>query len=456
MNFFKDKVFLKSVLMIAIPIALTNLLTALLNIVDGIMVAALPPEIADHATSAVRIVNQYIFVFQILIFALCSAACIFISRYWGKGDKASIPPVFGFILIIGLIISVVVTIISIAIPDVIISAFVNRSDPIHTLASNYLRVVAISFIPNTVTIVFTFTLRAVKVLRLSVITSIIAISLNIVFNYAFMFGKLGMPELGLIGAAWGTVISRAIETIIVVVCVVLLKYPIVGKFKDIFSADKAFRSAYYKMLGPVMINEVLWVIGITVYTMVFARLPNNETVLAAANVTQTMDGLLGVMMIGIGSATGIVIGNTIGSDDIEKAKDYSKKAISFSIFVGVLIGSLMFACSYFVPQLFVNLSDASRLSAAKLMRVFGISQVFRTINFVIFIGILRAGGDAKFCMVMEALTMWLIAVPTCLIAGFVFNLEVHIIYLLIFIEAAIKSVICFFRVKSGKWLKIFG
>jgi Na+-driven multidrug efflux pump len=281
----------------------------------------------------------------------------------------------------------------------------------------------------------------------------LAILLNILFNWTLMFGKLGLPQLGLNGAAWGTVISRTVEMVILVVFTVLLKFPFVAKIKKMLSFSKDYVAKYFRMLAPVFINEVLWVVGISVYTVVFGRLPDSAAVLAGVNVTQTLDKLIGVMIIGVGIACSVLIGNTLGSGDTELAQDYAKKSLQFSVVLGLIVGGAMFALSYLAPALFRNISPESQKIAADLMRVFAMAQVFRALNFTMIIGILRPGGDTLFCMLLETLTMWTIAVPLCFIGGFVLHLEVHWIYAIVFMELVVKCILAFVRYRKNRWVK---
>lgn len=453
MKVFKDKEFVSSVVKLALPIALQNLIFSLLNIFDQIMVGALPQEIADFAMSSVLLVNQLIFIFQLLIFALANTTNIYLSQYYGKGDTKSIPSAVGFALVVGLAISVLANAFCFIFPHIAVSLF-NPDPIIFDFAVQFLKVASLSFVPFAVSILFVTPLRSLRKMKLALTANIIALSLNALLNYCLMFGKLGMPELGLVGAAWGTVISRIVEMLIIVISVYVLKYPIIDKLKNMLSFAKGFVKGFAKLFIPVVANEIFWVLGTSVYLMVFAQLPDSENVLAAVNIAQTVDRLLGVVMIGLGIACSVVIGNVLGTKDLPKAKDYANKAIQLAFVVGITVCFLLFGLSFFAPKLFVNLTPLSQTYASDLLRIFAVGAIMRALNFTLLIGIIRAGGDSTFALVMEIVTIWFISVPLTLLLGLVFKLSVQTLYIVIFGEELIKVLFSMRRVKSGKWIKM--
>ena len=445
---FHDKRFLKAVTLLALPIAFQNLLNALLNIIDSLMVS----QLGENPMGAVLLSNQFVFLFQLIIFVIGGTASIFISQFYGKGDPESMPRYTGFSLLLGLAIGTVFTLFSILFPDLVMKMFGAKPE-ISPLGSDFLRIVAISFLPFTISSVFYTALRGIKRVRLSVFGSLVGIGLNVFFNFSLMFGKCGMPELGLNGAAWGTVISRGVELFIVLLVVLVRPSEITASLKKMTRWDKPFVKGYFGIFAPTVANEVFWALGSTAYFAVFARLPDSENVLAALNITQSVDKLIFVFLIGIGNATAVLIGNLLGAGKPEQAREDGYKALTFALLAGVLLGVLNYCVTFLIPLVFTKLTPASIDYANRVLLVYSVFLFVRAVNFTAVIGILRAGGDSRFCMILETCTIWLLAVPSVAVGGLVFGLSVAWLYVLVFAEELFKGILILLRVRSGKWQK---
>lgn len=453
MFFLKDKEFLKKVVALSIPIALQNLVTSILNIFDQMMVGWLPSDIADRSLSAVLLANQIVYIFQIVLYAAGNTMNIFVSQYTDSGREKDIPRRIGFLLVFDLALTFIVTLLCCLAPQVAIGVF-NPSPEYKELAEDFLRVVSLSFIPMSVSICFSFSMRAIKRMKVALTANITAVLLNIMFNYWFMFGGLGVHAMGLIGAAYGTVISRTIEMLIIIAGLAIFRYPLVASPKKMFRFGDGFFRSFIRMFIPVLCNELFWVISATLYLTVYDKLPDSSTVLAAVNIARCVDNFVSVAMIGVGSAAGIVIGNLIGAGEMEKVHDYAKKSMQFALTLGVIIGLMTAASAFFAPKLFRNVSIAAQHKARNLLFLYGITAIFRTMTFMLVIGILRSGGDTTFCMVGETLAIWLVSMPLVLIGGLVFKWNIYVLYLLGSVCELIKTVIFTARVKGNKWIKL--
>lgn len=452
MNIFKDKEFLKKVIPLSLPIALQNLITSVLNIFDQMMVGWLPSEIADDCLSAVLLANQIVFIYQIILFASCNTVIIFIARYVSSGRMADVPKRVGFLLMINLSIAVIFTVMCAVFPQVCIGLF-NPNDGYRKIAEEFLQKVAFSFIPQCISISFTFSMRAIKRMKVGLCANIIAVCLNILFNYWFMFGGLGVKPMGLSGAAYGTILSRSIEMLIVLGGVIIFKYPIVASPKKMFCFNDSFFKRFFPMFIPILCNEIFWVLSSSVYLFVYDKLPDSEVALAAVNIARCVDNIISVAMIGLGSAVGIVIGNFIGAGELETAKDYANKSIVFAFVLGIAIAALTASAAFFAPLCFIHVSENARKTATVLLLFYALTAVIRTLNFDYIIGILRAGGDTTYCMVCETLVVWAVSVPLVILGGLVFHLNLYVLYLLGNVCEVLKTIIFHRRAKSGKWIK---
>ncbi|MBQ1269967.1 MAG: hypothetical protein IIY09_05775, partial [Clostridia bacterium] len=278
---------------------------------------------------------------------------------------------------------------------------------------------------------------------------------NIFFNYIFMFGfqPLGLPAFGLIGAAYGTVISRIIELLIIVGGVILFKYPLFASPKKMLTFEKGFIKQFFKMFFPILCNELFWVLSSTVYLFVYDKLPSSEIALAAMNIATSVDKIVSVAMIGIGSAAGIIIGNTIGSGDNQKVRDYANKSWWFSLFTGILIGLLTLVLAFIAPSFFKEASAEAQHTATSLLLLFAVTAVLRNVCFMSVIGILRSGGDTTFCMIWETLAIWLVSVPLVMVFGLVFQANIYVLYALTNVSELLKAILFTVRARSNKWLR---
>ncbi len=451
--FFRDKDFMKKVVVLAIPIALQNLITSILNIFDQMMVGWLPKEIADNCLSAVLLANQIVYIFQIILFASCNTVNIFVAQYTNNGRQKDIPRRIGFLLVFNLSIAVVVTLVCMIFPNIVIGIF-SPSESYRHLAEDFLRVVSWSFLPMCVSVTLGFSMRAIKKMKVVLTANVIAVALNIMFNYWFMFGGLGLEGYGLIGAAYGTILSRIIEMLIVLGGLIIFKSPIIASPRVMFKFGDGYFRRFIRMFIPILCNELFWVLSMTLYLTVYDKLPNSSTVLAAVNIANSVNNIISVAMIGVGSASGIIIGNILGDGDEKKARDYSKKSLQFSVFVGVMIGLIVVASAFVAPLMFKNVSVAAQQKARNLLFLYGLTSILRTLTFMLIIGILRSGGDTTFCMLVETGSIWLVSVPLVLLGGLVFGWNVYILYLLSNVSEAIKTVLCYVRAKGSRWIKM--
>ncbi len=451
MSFWKDKVFLKKVLLLSLPIAFQNLITSILNIFDQLMVGWLPAN-ADNCLSAVLLSNQIVFIYQIILFAASNTAIIFIAQYSESGNKSKIPPIMGFLFVIGAVICLLCTLLCSLFSNLVIGLFAPQPEYSY-LAQDFLSIVSFSFIPMCFSITLNFTMRGIKRMKVGLTANIIGVIFNIGLNYLFMFGGLGIEGMGFIGAAYGTIISRIIELVIMLVGVILFRYPLFSNLKNMFTFEKGFVPKYFKMFFPILCNEIFWVLSSTVYLFVYDKLPNSEIALAGMNIAQSVDKIVSVAMIGVGSAAGIIIGNVIGDGDEEMVRDYSKKSWWFSVFTGLIIGLMTVVGAFIVPSFFTEVSLDAQHTAKILLILFGITAVLRSISFMTVVGILRSGGDTTYCMIVETLLIWLVSVPLVFYGGLVPKWSIYVLYALTNVSELLKCIVFTIRTKGKKWLK---
>lgn len=451
--FFKNKIYTKSIIKLAIPVALQNLISAVLNIFDQIMVGGLPSPEVDSYLSAVLLAGQVVFLYQIILFATANAVNIFIAQYAAKGEIKLIPQRVGLALAVNGIATVAVMVLCIGFPHLVIGLF-NPKEIYRAYAEQFLAMVAWSFLPMFISATFGYVLRALKRLTVPLVTSIIAVLANIALNYIFMYGKLGSPAYGLMGAAYGTIASRILETVLIIFGLLWKKYPIFARPKIMFKYDGVFNKQFFKMFLPILFNEVCWALSNFVYMYVYDKLPNSEVILAAVNITSTVDKVLSVIMMGVGAAACVIMGNTIASNDKHKLRQYANYSVQFGIVSGVLVGILTVISAFVAPSMFTNASPQAHEVAKNLILIYGYTAVFRSLGYMLIVGILRSGGDTTFTMVSELLVVWLISVPLVLLCGLKFGWDVYALNWIIMAVEALKVLICYIRSRGTKWIKL--
>ncbi len=446
------KQFYIQVLILAVPIALQNLLTALLNIFDQMMVGWLPGGIADAGLSAVLLANQIVFIFQIVVFAVCNTVNIFIAQYTENGNEQLIKIRAGFTFLLIFAVSLAFMLVCHFAPGFVIGMF-NPSVTYRGMAEDFLKTVSLSFIPMGLSVGIVFMLRAVKRLKAALVVNILAVALNFFLNYTFMFGLLGVKPMGLIGAAYGTIFSRCFECVAMIAVLFALKNPLIGNVRDMFRFDGKFIGQYFKMFFPILCNEIFWVLSTTVFLFVYDKLDNSEVVLASVNIAQSLDKIVSVVMIGVGSATGVVVGNIIGRGVKSDVNVYAREALKFGLYTGLAVAVLTFGAAFVAPLVFSGVSEETHLTARNLIMLYALTAPLRTVCFTEVIGILRSGGDTTFCMIAETVIVWVVSVPLVMVCGLVFKTNVYVVYLMANVCEVLKLLVFGWRIFKGKWIK---
>jgi putative MATE family efflux protein len=298
--------------------------------------------------------------------------------------------------------------------------------------------------------VFGLTLRAVEKVRLAFVVAIIALFLSGILNYLFIFGAGPIPAMGVVGAARATLISRIVQVIILVTVSYVKKYVPAGSLKEIFGFNRYYLRQFLPITMPVIINEILWSLGITLQHVIFAR--TSTDAVAAVNITNTVSMLTWVLFIGLGSSVSVLIGKKIGERNEQTARDYASKIVRFVPLLAVCAAMVLFPVSLLLPFVF-NVNPETLALAFTMFIILCCSYPFRAFNMCMVIGICRAGGDTVFCAVYDIVLMWLVTLPLMFIGGFVLHAPVWVLYLFIGIEAPLKASLGFWRFRSGKWLR---
>lgn len=440
----RDKKFYRLLFSIALPIAVQNLITFMVSMVDTLMVGAL----GEIQLSAVSIANNLFFVLTILMFGLAGGSNIMISQYWGKGNVKTIHKILAIMYRFCIAITGIFIFIAVFLPKYFMGIFTTDKAVID-LGASYLRIVCIGYLFYAITNCTIMMLRSVKTVRISMIVYSASLVVNAILNWVLIFGNLGAPELGIKGAAIATVCARITEFSIVLVFMFLYERKIGLKLEHLLKADKDILKDYIGLCTPVLFNELLWAIGSSMISVIVGRMGTD--VVAANSINGVAHQFVTVFIFGMSNATAVIIGNTIGEGKKEKAREYAHSVGIFSVIMGIIAGLMILFIKPTIVN-FYNVSDTTKLIAMEIMTVTSGIIVFQSLASNFMMGVLRGGGDAKFVLINDLIFMWLVAIPGGFFAAFALELPVALVFMVIKCDEVLKSLVSIYRVISGKWV----
>lgn len=446
LDFLRDKKFLWSMLSIAVPVAFQQGITAALNMVDVLMVG----QLGETSIAALGLANQVFFLLILFLFGVTSGMAIFTAQFWGRRDEASIRLVLGISLSVSVLVGGLFTLAALLFPEQIMGFYTEDQEVIR-LGVSYLRIVAFSYLIVAVVTSYMAILRSVTLVMLTAFVAVTALVFKTIIGYLLIFGKFGLPALGVRGAATATVLGWTFQLILLLILVYALRTPLAANPLTFFRFDRVFLFRVLKTSTPAAINEVFWSFGITVYNAVYARIGTDA--IAAVNINATIEEIFFVIFIGLGNACSVMVGNKIGAGEKEISYEYGRRFLILGILGAVLAGAaIILIREPFIGLGWYDISSAAANNLRMLMLVFSLSLWLRVHNFMLFIGALRAGGDTRFAMFMEIFSIWAVGVPMALLGGFVFHLPVYWVYVMVLAEEAVKAVVIQFRFHSRKWI----
>ena len=448
-----NKAFYRMVLGITIPIIIQNGITNFVSLLDNVMVGRLGTE----QLSGVGIANQLIFVFTLCVFGGLSGAGIFTAQFFGKGDGEGLRYSIRFKLFTVLIILLVGGAILIPFGDELITLFLNDEDATGDVAMTlyygreYLRVALIALVPMALTQVYANTLRETGQTVPPMAASIAAVCTNALCNWLLIFGIGPFPALGVVGAAWGTVIARVLELSIVVIWSHTngQKVPFFkGIYRSPYIPFRLVCQIAFKTL-PLMANEFLWSLGMTVLNQCYST--RGLVAVAAVNIAVTIANVFNIVFLSMGSAVAIIVGNQLGAGQIEEAKDTDRKIIAFSCALCTVIGVIMAAMSPLFT-VFYNVTEDVKALATVMIVVYAIMMPFSSFAHNCYFT-LRSGGQTFITFLFDSAYVWVVSVPTGLILSRLTGLPIIPLFTICAALELGKCIIGFFMLKSGKWAK---
>ncbi len=438
------KAFYKMAFSLVLPMALQNLINVGISSVDVLMLG----KVSETVLSAASLAGQVQFIMMLLFFGLTSGAAVLTAQYWGKGDKESIVKIMGICMRFSILIALFFTAAVLLFPSQIMSIFTNRPQVIAE-GAKYLRIVSLSYIFMSVTMIYLNVMRSVERVVVSTIVYLISMVSNVIIAAILIFGLFGMPQMGIKGAAIATLASRGLELLCVIIYANKFNDVLHFKLSSLFTRDKLlFRDFLYYSI-PVIANELMWGAGVAMNAVVIGHL--DESVISANAVAQIARQLATVISFGLSNATAIMVGKAIGENNLETAKDYAKRFIKLSILAGIG-GAIVILIARPIAMSVLNLTPLTNDYLSMMMLVMSYFVIAQALNTTLVVGVFRAGGDTRFGLFLDVATMWGGSILVGALAAFIFKWSVPVIYIILMSDEIIKIPLTLYRYKSRKWL----
>ena len=457
MRKFKEKYigsrqFYEHTLMIAVPMILQNLITNFVSMLDNIMVG----QVGTAQMSGVSIANQFIFIFNITIFGGLSGASIFGTQFFGKGDHEGQKFTFRFRLVLSVILILLGASIFGLFGDKLIGLFLKGSESAEIAANTmhygrqYLNIMILGLIPFGIGQAYASVVRECGETKIPMIGSMAAIGINLFLDYGLIFGKFGMPKMGVAGAAIATVIAKYIEAIVVIAWAHTHheknKY-IVGLFKG-FKIPLNLAGKIIVKGCPLLINEFLWSLGVSIIAQCYSM--RGLEVVAASNIASTINNMINVVYIQLGASIGIIVGALLGADRLDEAKDSATKLIFFSVVISALLGLIMIPFAKIFPELYNTEENVKSLASYYIIIQAIAMPIWAYTNGCYFT--LRSGGKTGITFLFDFVASWFMMIPLAYVLSHFTNMDIHLLFAIVTYTEVFKAIAGYFMIKSGIWI----
>lgn len=440
------KQFLLYALKLAFPIMIQNLISTLVNSADTIMLG----YVSQTAMAASSLANQYTFVLFCFYYGLGIGTSVLCAQYFGKGDKQTVERIIGLAARVAILISLLFFVFSFFAPEAIMKIFTDSPQTIKEGAA-YLKVLSFSFVFMGFSQVFVSALRSVGKIVFPSALYVVSLLVNVLMNAAFIFGLFGLPRLGVVGVALGTVSARAVE---VILCFV---YSAAGKdikfrLKNLFRRSGVLFKDFLKISAPSVVNDLMWGMAATTCTVILGHIGDD---MVAANAVAVMVVNMGAIVCrGFSNATTIIVSQTLGENRMEDTKVYAKRILWLTVIVSLLGCCVILAIRPFMVQFYRDkLTETAIYYLGIIMIMTTWRLVGEGINTCLICGCFRGGGDAKFGMVVDTVFMWGVSVPLMAIAAYVLKLPPVWVYFVMTLDEFEKMPVVFAHYFKFKWMK---
>ena len=436
--------FYNEVFKIALPITIQSLFQSSLSVIDQMMVG----NLGSISITGIGLGSKFVSLFSVTVSALCTAAGILIAQYYGGKDDKGLKDSFTLNMTFALGISILFMGLSLGIPRSLMGLY-STDQAVIEAGAWYLSILAIGFIPMTITLMFSTLLRSIGLARMPMYASVSSVLINTGLNYVFIFGKLGCPALGLKGAALATTLARMIEMIL------LLSYYMKVRKKQGLSIDFSFKfregflKQVWQIIYPILLCEFLWSLGENIYAIIYGRLGTLSC--AAMTLTGPIQSLVIGMFTGVSAATGIMVGNQLGAHQIEEAYDRAKVFIKIGFFGTLCLSILVVIMAPFYTSIF-NVESEVKTLTIQILWVYAIIVPVKVLNMITEGSILRSGGKTHYTLILDLVGTWGLGIPLGFIGAYILKWPIYGVYFLLSLEEVVRLMMSLVLFKQRKWV----
>jgi len=444
--FVRDKSFYKTLITLAIPIALQNFLAFAVNFADNLMIGTL----GEYVIAGVYMGNQIQTFLQFFVNGVSSALLILAAMYWGKRDIEPIRKMTAFCLRLITMVGVLLAVVSFLFPEMLLGLFTNDASVIAE-AKKYLQIVCWSYIFFCISQLLMSAMRAVETVRIGLVISISTLVTNVSLNYILIFGKLGLPAMGIRGAAIATLISRICEAAIMCVYVFHMDQKLQFRVKHIFlHCSRLLAKDLVRYGAPVLGGQVVWAINSLAQSAIIGHM--NAEAIASVSVAGMLNSLLYMTVLGLSAALGIITGKTVGAGKIDLMKQYAKTAQVLFALIGWFCGLVMFLLRDAFLSLY-TLEPETIVVAKQFLTVLAVAMVGRCYQATCLAGLVKAGGDTSFVFKNDSIFVFLVVLPSALIAQNLFHAPAWVVYSCLMSDQILKCFVAVVKINSFNWIR---
>ena len=445
MFFTRDRDFYKSLVKLAIPIALQNAVTFAVNFADNLMIGSL----GDSAISGVYVGNQLQTLLQMFIGGIEGAILILAAQYWGKRDTGSIKKIVAIGVHFALVIGLLISLFAFIFPAQIMGFFTGDAAVVE-MGTPYVRIVSLSYLFFCISQVMVASMRSVETAKIGLYVSFLTLGVNVLLNYIFIFGKLGFPALGVTGAAIATLISRILEAIVMVVYVRCIDKKLKLRFRDLLKSDRQLMKDFIKYGLPIVGGQIVWSVNMLGQTWILGRF--DGSVMTATSISGQLHNMMYIAMNGLSSAVGIIIGKTVGAGRIDKIREYSRTTQVIFLCVGLLSGLAVHLLRDPFIALYTDASPAAVEYSRQFINVISITIIGTCYQAACLFGLVKSGGDISFVFKNDTIFVFLVVLPSAIVASYL-GAPAWVVFACLKCDQILKCFVAVVKINRYNWMK---
>lgn len=444
--FTRDKSFYRTFFPLLFVIVLQQLAALAVNLADNIMLG----RYTELALSGATLVNQLQFALQQIAAGIGLGIVVLSAQYWGQRRTGPIKKIINIGVKTGFLVGVVFFALSKALPTGVLSLFTN-DDAVIAEGARYLRVICWTYLVFSVSNSLMYSLQGVETAAIGTVMSLTTICINICLNYCFIYGNFGAPELGIVGAAVATLVSRIVELIIILVYVLFIDKKLKMRLGELLGFDFTYLRDYVRVAAPIALSGLLWGVAQAAQTAVLGHI--SASVIAANSIAVIVFQIFAVVGMASANVASVTMGKTIGQGRLDMVRSYSKTMQGIFVLIGVLFGSLMFVFKDWIVGLY-TVSDETKALAVSFISVLSLTTMGSCYEYPVEGGIIAGGGDTRYAALMDNLFMWLFTIPAAVLSAFVFRFPPVVTFCCLKADQLLKCIPNAIVCNRYRWLRI--